>query len=156
MADRARDCGLVLRPDRLVRGDEPIAAGKRRNSTEIGPDACGPKRDSMTLFYRLLGPRDRKLGTREGIPINPALASSVKVRSQQDASYTPPGLAEWLASGKVSEVGGLRSDQVAGEGQEPDWELAWETEQRECCPGRELLRLRTRGASAGAEQLGRR
>jgi uncharacterized protein (DUF2235 family) len=108
MADRARDCGLVLRPDRLVRCGEPVAAGKRRNGTEIAPDACGPKHDSMTRFYRVLGPLDRRLGTREGIPINPSLASSVKVRCGQDPSYTAPGLAEWLASGKVSEVEGFQ------------------------------------------------
>ena len=104
MADRARDCGLVLRQDRLVRGDEPIEVAIRRNGTAIAPNACAAKHDSMTFFYRLLGPLDRKLGTREGIPIYPSLASSVKVRSEKDRSYTPPGLAPWLTSGKVSEV----------------------------------------------------
>ena len=104
MARRAQDCGLVLRQDHLVRCDEPIDAGKRRNGTEIAPDPSGPKHDSMTLFYRLLGPLDRKLGTREGIPINPSLASSVKVRCEKDPSYTAPGLAPWLTSGKVSDT----------------------------------------------------
>jgi uncharacterized protein (DUF2235 family) len=108
IADRARDCGLVLRADRLVHGDEPIDAGRRRNGTEIAPDAAGPKHDSMTFFYRLLGPRDRRLATREGIPINVSLASSVKIRCEKDPSYTAPGLAEWLASGKVSEVEGFQ------------------------------------------------
>jgi uncharacterized protein (DUF2235 family) len=108
MAERARDCGLVLRSDRLVGGDEPIEAAIRRNGSEIAPDPCGTKHDSMTLFYRLLGPLDRRLGTRDGIPINPSLASSVKVRSGKDPSYTAPGLAEWLASGKVSEVEGFQ------------------------------------------------
>ena len=104
LADRARACGLVLNQDRLVRGVEPIDAGRRRDGSEIAPDACGPIHDSMTLLYRLLGPLDRRLGTREGIPINPSLASSVKLRCEQDPSYTAPGLAPWLTSGKVSDI----------------------------------------------------
>jgi uncharacterized protein (DUF2235 family) len=91
IADRARACGLGLRSDQLV---------------ELAPDPCGPKHDSMTLFYRLLRPLDRELRARDGVPINASLASSVKVRCEQDRSYTPPGLSEWLAGGpEITDVG---------------------------------------------------
>ena len=156
MADRARDCGLVLRPDRLVRGDEPIDAGKRRNGSEIGPDACGPKHDSMTLFYRLLGPRDRKLGTREGIPINPSLASSVKVRSAA-GSLIHRARARRMAGLRRGQRGRGPPDQIGGR-RGPGTGLGAGVGDRAARSAlrRELLRLRTRGASAGAEQLGRR
>ena len=104
IADRAHDCGLVLKPDRLVAGQEPIDGGKRRNGTEIAPDPSGRKHDSMTLFYRLLGAVDREFKTGEGIPINPSLASSVKVRSDTDPTYTAPGLREWLAPDRITDL----------------------------------------------------
>lgn len=105
IAGRARSCGLVLKPDHLVvtagRADEH----KRRNGIELAPDPCGPKHDSMTLFYRLLRPLDRELKARDGVPIHAALASSVKVRCDNDRSYTAPGVKEWLTGGgEISEV----------------------------------------------------
>jgi uncharacterized protein (DUF2235 family) len=88
IADRARDCGLVL-----------------KTGFAVSPDPHCPKHDSMTLFYRLLGPVDRGLTTRDGVPVNAFLASSVKVRCDADPSYTAPGLAEWLTDGApISEV----------------------------------------------------
>jgi uncharacterized protein (DUF2235 family) len=88
LAERAGECGLVLRPDGL----------------ELAPDPLGPKHDSMTLFYRLLGPVDRELTARDGVPVNASVASSAKLRGERDRSYTPAGLAEWLRrGGEVSE-----------------------------------------------------
>jgi hypothetical protein len=87
LADRAGECGLVLRP------------------LQLAPDPLGPKHDSMTLFYRLLRPVDRELKARDGIPVNPALASTARFRCEQDRSYTPPGVADWLKRGDpVSEI----------------------------------------------------
>jgi hypothetical protein len=77
---------------------------KRRNGVELAPDPRGHKHDSMTLFYRLLRPLDRELRARDGEPINASLASSVRVRCDQDASYTAPGLTDWLTGGEISEL----------------------------------------------------
>jgi uncharacterized protein (DUF2235 family) len=84
IADRARACGLVLGPD------HPVVSAA---------DPCGRLHDSMTAFYRLLGPLNRELRTRDGIPINASLASSVKVRAERDRSYAPLGLHAWVAGG---------------------------------------------------------
>lgn len=104
MADRASACGLVLKPDHLVVSTGRVDEDKRRNGIELVPDPCGPKHDSMTRFYRLLGPLDRRLSTPDGVPINAFLASSVKVRCDKDRSYTAPGLAEWLSGGDLHDV----------------------------------------------------
>lgn len=105
MAERARACGLVLKPDHLRVSAGSIDEHRRRDGIELAPDPCGRKHDSMTFFYRLLRPFDRELTARDGVPINASLASSVKIRRDEDPSYTPPGLAEWLARGDpISEV----------------------------------------------------
>jgi uncharacterized protein (DUF2235 family) len=105
IADRARACGLVLRPDHLVTGAGGIDERERRNGIELAPDPGGHKHDSMTLFYRLLRPLDRELRARDGVPINASLASSVKVRCERDPSYTAPGLTDWLTGGgEISEL----------------------------------------------------
>lgn len=106
LADRARACGLVLKPDHLVVRAGDVDVQRRRNGIELAPNPCGPKHDSMNAFYRLLGPLDRGLKTRAGVPICPSVASSVKVRCDQDPSYTAPGLGEWLTGGgAITEVG---------------------------------------------------
>jgi uncharacterized protein (DUF2235 family) len=105
IAGRARACGLVLKPDHLVVRAGSIDEDKRRNGIELAPDPRGAKHDSMSLVYRLLRPLDRELKSRDGVPINAFLASSVKVRCTQDRSYTAPGLTEWLTGGgAISEV----------------------------------------------------
>jgi uncharacterized protein (DUF2235 family) len=86
LAERARDCGLAIRPGELVGEDKPSA----------------PLHDSLSFFYRLLGPVDRNLTTAMGEPINATLAASVRARRAGDASYDPPGLAEWLAREAVA------------------------------------------------------
>jgi uncharacterized protein (DUF2235 family) len=99
IADRAHDCGLVLKPGHLVVKSGTIAADKRRNGIEVAPDPHVPIHDSLSFFYRwVLKPLDRELKTREGIPINPSLASTVSLRRD----YDPPGLAEWR--GETTEV----------------------------------------------------
>jgi uncharacterized protein (DUF2235 family) len=81
LAGRARDCGLVLKPGVLEGEDVPTAR----------------LHDSLTLFYKLMRPIDRNLTAIDGEPINASLAPSVEARRAADASYDPPGLAEWLA-----------------------------------------------------------
>jgi uncharacterized protein (DUF2235 family) len=105
IAGRARACGLVLRTDHLVVSTGRIDDSERRNGIQLAPDPRGREHHSMTLFYRLLRPLDRELRARDGVPINVSLASSVKVRCEQDPSYTAPGLSEWLAGGgEISEL----------------------------------------------------
>lgn len=105
IADRARACGLAVKPDHLVVSAGSLNEHKRRKGIELAPDPCGPKHDSMTRLYRLLRPLDRELKTPDGIPIHASLASSVKVRCDQDRSYNPPGLTDWLTGGgEISEL----------------------------------------------------
>lgn len=104
IADRARDCGLELKADHLVVRPEPVDAGRRRTGADVAPDPCGRKHDSMSFLYKLLKPLDRELKCVDGEPINAYLASSVKVRSDQDRSYTAPGLADWLAGDRLRDV----------------------------------------------------
>jgi uncharacterized protein (DUF2235 family) len=104
IADRARDCGLVLKPDRLTRGRDPIAAAKRRDGSELAPNPSAALHNSLSLFYRAMGPLDRKLAAIDGEPINSTVASSVPAR-RTDPAYDPPGFAAWRASGaKPTEV----------------------------------------------------
>jgi uncharacterized protein (DUF2235 family) len=81
LVDRARECGLVLKPVEL--------------GSEGNPSA--PLHNSLSVFYKLLGPIDRRLMAIDGEPINASLSPSVKARRAADPSYNPPGLAEWLA-----------------------------------------------------------
>ena len=105
MADCAKACGLVLKPDHLVVSSGSVDEHKRRIGIELAPDPCGPTHDSMTFFYRLLMPLDRGLTTRDGLPIRASLASSVRIRRDQDRSYTALGLTDWLTGGgEISEV----------------------------------------------------
>jgi hypothetical protein len=110
MADRARECGLALKPGHLVVREGEIAAARRRLAVEVAPDPCGDKHDSLTLFYRLLRPFDRRLTATDGIPINASLASSVKARCEKDATYSPAGLSDWLTGERpVTEVEVVRT-----------------------------------------------
>jgi uncharacterized protein (DUF2235 family) len=104
IADRARDCGLVLKPAHLARGRDPIAAARRREGLELAPDPDADLHKSLSLFYRLMGPIDRKLQAIDGAPINSRVASSVAAR-RTDPAYDPPGFAAWKESGvKPTEV----------------------------------------------------
>ena len=104
IAARAQECGLVLKPGHLVVRPVPIEAGRRRNGIELAPDPCGRKHDSMSFFYKLLRPLDRELRCVDGDPINAYVASSVKVRCDQDRSYSAPGLAGWLTGDRIRDV----------------------------------------------------
>jgi hypothetical protein len=59
---------------------------------QVAPNPHVEPHDSLSFLYRrVLKPLDRELRTREGVPINSLLASTVGLRS----SYDPPGLAQW-------------------------------------------------------------
>ena len=95
-----RGCGLAFKPDHLVvteTGRDPEA---RRAGISVAPDHGAELHDSRTRFYRLLPAYDRRLAGDEGAEVDGgALASSAKTRHDEDGSYRPPGLSEWLAAG---------------------------------------------------------
>src|SRR6266498_1352423 len=53
IADRARSCGLGLRPDAFP---SVVPAGATNEVVVVGPDAMGELHESRTAFYRLLRP----------------------------------------------------------------------------------------------------
>jgi hypothetical protein len=100
MADRAHDCGLAFKPDRLVLGDTD-PGDDRRAGIQVRPDPRGEKHESRTGFYRLLSAYDRRLAGEEGAEVaGGALASSARVRHDEDGGYRPLGVSEWLAGGR--------------------------------------------------------
>jgi uncharacterized protein (DUF2235 family) len=104
IAERARDCGLVFKPEYLALGRDPIDTAKRRDGIELAPNPDADLHDSLSLFYRVMRPLDRKLQAVDGEPINSTVSSSVAAR-RTDPAYDPPGFADWRASGaKPTEV----------------------------------------------------
>jgi uncharacterized protein (DUF2235 family) len=106
MVDKARDCGLAFKPDRLVLHKPASDDEHRRTGARIAPDPCGEKHESRNRFYRVLPAYDRRLAGDDGAAVDGgALASSVKTRHDEDGDYRPPGLDEWLAnSGRIVPV----------------------------------------------------
>jgi uncharacterized protein (DUF2235 family) len=101
MANRARSCGLAFKPDHLV-VTRPAADEKaRRAGIQVAPEYSSELHDSRTRYYRLLPAYSRRLANDDGADVDGgALASSAKRRHEEDGSYRPPGLTEWLAAEK--------------------------------------------------------
>jgi uncharacterized protein (DUF2235 family) len=106
MADKARACGLAFKPDRLVLTAGSRDVEGRRAGVAVAPDPTGELHDSRTRFYRLLPAEDRRLAGENGAAVDGgSLASSARTRHDEDSSYRPPGLGEWLAAdGKITPV----------------------------------------------------
>jgi uncharacterized protein (DUF2235 family) len=99
MVDKARARGLAFRPERLARRQTDAEA--RREGVEVAPDPLGELHDSRTRFYRLLPAYDRRLAGENGAAVDGgSLASSAKIRHDEDERYRPPGLSDWLGDGK--------------------------------------------------------
>jgi uncharacterized protein (DUF2235 family) len=99
MAEKARACGLAFKPDHLVLNKTGFDPEDRRAGIEVAPDPRGEVHDSRTRFYRLLKAYDRRLAGENGAEVDGgSLASSAKTRHDEDRSYRPPGIAEWLAA----------------------------------------------------------
>jgi uncharacterized protein (DUF2235 family) len=99
MAEKARACGLAFKPDRLVVNKTDPQPQPRRAGIEVAPDPAGELHDSRTRLYRLLPTYDRLLASDNGAEVHAgSLASSAKTRHDEDPSYRPPGLLEWLAA----------------------------------------------------------
>jgi uncharacterized protein (DUF2235 family) len=98
MAERARECGLVLKPGHLTHAGDPVDVAQRREGIVLAPSPDGFLHDSLSLFYRVMGPLDRRFTAVDGEPINSTVASSVAAR-RTDPAYDPPGFAAWRESG---------------------------------------------------------
>jgi hypothetical protein len=101
MAEKARSCGLVFKPDHLVVTRTTIDDEARRAGIHLVPDHAAELHDSRTRYYKLQPAYDRRLANDDGSDVDGgALASSAKRRHDEDATYQPRGLAEWIAASK--------------------------------------------------------
>ncbi len=91
MADRARFCGLGLRPDGFP---SVVPAGATNEAVVVRPDAMGELHESRTAFYRLLPPFVRPIGKKD--PVHEYAASTAMQRRAKDPRYAPPGLVAYL------------------------------------------------------------
>jgi hypothetical protein len=101
MAEKARSCGLVFKPDHLVVTKTTANDEARRAGIHITPDHAAELHDSRTRYYRLQPAYDRRLANDDGSDADgSALASSAERRHDEGGTYRPPGLAEWVAASK--------------------------------------------------------
>jgi uncharacterized protein (DUF2235 family) len=99
MAGKAREAGLVLKPDHLVARDAPDPEA-RRLGKEISPDVEGDRGTSYKGMYTLLGPHERALADPGHGHV--AVASTAIDRSGE----RPANLTQYLADGgAVAQVG---------------------------------------------------
>jgi uncharacterized protein (DUF2235 family) len=97
MAEKARDAGLVLEPDHLVRRRAPEPEA-RRLGEQIAPDPNAKRGRSYKGMYRLLPPYERRLVYEDG---HVAVASTATERTDP----LPGNLQKYLAAdGEVAEV----------------------------------------------------
>ena len=99
MAEKARACGLAFKPDHLALKRTGSDPEDRRAGIELAPDPRGKLHHSRTRLYRLLPAYDRRLAGENGGQVDGgSLASSATARHDEDRSYRPPGISEWLAA----------------------------------------------------------
>lgn len=100
MAEKARGCGLVFKPDHLVVTDK-AKDELRRPGVQLTPNYAAKLHPSRKGIYLLQRAYDRRLAGDKGRPADGgALASSADERYEHDRNYRPPGLGEWLTAGK--------------------------------------------------------
>jgi uncharacterized protein (DUF2235 family) len=91
MVSRAESCGLEFRPDAFL----PVAPpGARDDVIVVDPDPRGKLHESRTGLYLLTPPLHRPIGKKE--QGHEFASSSVVERHDQDATYRPEGLVEYL------------------------------------------------------------
>ncbi len=101
MAEKARSCGLALKPDHLVPTETNVDTTARRQGIQVAPNYAAPLHNSRKGIYLLQSAYDRRLAGDNGAGVDGgALASSAKTRYDEDERYRPPGLSDWLATGK--------------------------------------------------------
>lgn len=102
MADKARERGLAFREDHLVFKPKGRNDEDRRSGRQVYPDPLWqPLRESRDRVYRLIPAHDRRLRGDKGARVEGgSVAASAKLRYEQDRTYRPPGLSEWLEAGR--------------------------------------------------------
>jgi uncharacterized protein (DUF2235 family) len=96
MAEKARGCGLGLKPDHLVLDRDHPDTDERRDGRTVAPLPTGALHNSRTRFYLALPAYDRALvGTDGGW-----VGSSAKTRWEHDVSYRPAGLSKAVSQGE--------------------------------------------------------
>jgi len=101
MAEKARSSGLAFKPDHLVVTRAPADDTARRSGVHVVPNHAAELHDSRTGYYRLLPAYNRRLAGEDGADVDGgALASSAKRRYDEDGTYRPPGLSDWIAAAK--------------------------------------------------------
>jgi uncharacterized protein (DUF2235 family) len=96
MAEKARRCGLGLKPDHLVLDREHPDTDERRDGRTVAPLPTGTLHNSRTRFYLALPAYDRALAGTDGGWVG----SSAKTRWDDDASYRPAGLSKAVSGGE--------------------------------------------------------
>jgi len=100
MAEKARSCGLAFKPDHLVLTETDLDAVARREGIQVAPNYDAALHNSRKGIYLLQRAYDRRLAGDNGASTDGGLlASSAKRRYDEDESYRPPGLSDWLATG---------------------------------------------------------
>jgi len=101
MAEKARSCGLAFRADHLVLTETNLDDAAHREGLQVAPNYAATLHNSRKRIYLLQPAYDRRLAGDDGAAVDGgALASSAKTRYDEDERYRPPGLSDWLATGK--------------------------------------------------------
>jgi uncharacterized protein (DUF2235 family) len=88
LVDRARECGLVFRPDAFAA--QPPAGNA---AFAVRPQALGELHDSLTPFYRALGPVVRPIG--QATRGHEGISDAADQRWDADLAYRPAGLVAY-------------------------------------------------------------
>jgi hypothetical protein len=108
MADRARECGLVLQADAFPASPENATQAPKTGWPYVDPNPLGTLRQSRTAFCRLLPRLIRRPGAKD--PDHEYVADTAVDRHHRDRRYAPAGLIEYLdARGPVIPVAQTRA-----------------------------------------------
>jgi hypothetical protein len=97
MADRARECGLVLQADAFPASPANATQAPQDRMALRRSHPLGTLRHSRTAFYRLLPRLIRRPGAKD--PDHEYVADTAVDRHHRDRRYAPAGLIEYLDAG---------------------------------------------------------
>ena len=97
MADRARECGLVLHADAFPASPENATQAPKTEWPYVDPNPLGAPRQSRTAVYRLLARLIRRPGAKD--PDHEYVANTAVNRHHRARRYAPAGLIEYLDFG---------------------------------------------------------
>ena len=97
MADRARECGLVLQADAFPASPENATQAPQDRMALRRSQPAGAPRQSRTTDYRLLAQLIRRPGAKE--PDHEYVADTAVDRHHRGRRYAPAGLIEYLDAG---------------------------------------------------------